>query len=150
MKRELSISAGMIALTLISFYLMYQIEIPEAQTFPKVVLSIMMLLGVFLGIQAIINKKPEEASKGDKKPYPIKKVAIALCCMIVYFAVMETVGFYLSGFIFFFVVTLVLQEEKITPKGAAFRGITCLAFMGVLFILFNNILAVQAPRGIFY
>ena len=61
---------------------------------------------------------------------------------------MEIVGFYFSGFLFFLIVTLILQEAKVTLQNILIRAGAAAVFMGVLFILFNIILAVQTPKGI--
>lgn len=151
MKKELSISAVMVLLSLGAFMVMYQIEDPNAITFPRVVITIMLILGVLLGLQGWITAKTAAAKKDEAvQPYPFKSILIALAGILIYFAIMEAVGFYFSGFLFFLILTLVLQEEKVTLKKALVRAGAGAAFMGVLFVLFNMILAVQTPRGILF
>ena len=151
MKRELSISVVMVLLSLGAFMIMYQIEDPNAITFPRVVLSIMLILGVLLALQGYITGK-KGAAKNDESapPYPLKPVLIALAGILIYFAIMEIVGFYFSGFLFFLIVTLILQEAKVTLQNILIRTGAAAAFMGVLFVLFNIILAVQTPKGILF
>lgn len=151
MKRELSISVVMVLLSLGAFMIMYQIEDPNAITFPRVVLSVMLILGVLLALQGLITGKKGEAKNDESaQPYPFKPFLIALAGILIYFAIMEIVGFYFSGFLFFLIVTLILQETKVTLQNFLKRAGVAAAFMGVLFVLFNIILRVQTPRGILF
>jgi hypothetical protein len=141
----------MVVLTLGLFVVMYQIEDPNAITFPRVVLSIMLIMGGLLALQALITGKKGGAKSGDSgHPYPFTPFFIALAGILIYFALMERVGFYASGFLFFLIITLLLQEAKVTLKNILIRTGAAAAFMGVLFLLFNKILAVQTPKGLLF
>ena len=151
MKRELSISVVMVLLSLGAFVVMYQIEDPNAITFPRVVLIVMLILGVLLALQGYITGKKGAAKKDESaQPFPFKPVLIALAGILIYFAIMEIVGFYFSGFLFFLIITLILQEPKVTLPVILKRAGASAIFMGVLFILFNIILAVQTPKGFLF
>ena len=141
----------MVLLSLAAFVVMYQIEDPNAITFPRVVLIVMLILGVLLALQGYITGKQTAAKKdANANPYPFKPVLIALVGILIYFAIMEIVGFYFSGFLFFLIITLILQEPKVTLPITLKRAGAAAVFMGVLFILFNIILAVQTPKGILF
>lgn len=151
MKKELCVSSVMIVLTLGSFGVMHQIEDPNAITFPQVVLWIMLILGGLLAVQTLMTAmKGAAKSKNAARAYPFGAFFTALAAILIYFAIMENVGFYVSGFLFFLIITLVLQEEKQTVRNVLTRAGAAAAFMGVLFVLFNKILAVQTPKGVLF
>jgi hypothetical protein len=68
--------------------------------------------------------------------------------IIVYFIFMETLGFYLSAFLFFIAVTFILGSADLTARKAVLRVAVGFVFTGILFLLFKVLLAVQTPKGL--
>jgi hypothetical protein len=63
---------------------------------------------------------------------------------------MEKLGFYVSAFLFFIVLTFILGRKNLTlQKGAVQVGIAFI-FTAVLFLLFNKLLVVQTPKGLLF
>jgi len=69
---------------------------------------------------------------------------------VIYFVVMEGLGFYVSAFLFFVIITFVLGKADLNLKKGAMRIGIALLFTSVLFVLFNKILVVQTPRGLWF
>jgi len=118
---------------------------PRAATFPKVIIVIMGILSALLLLQSIFLKKPV-TSKGAG--FPFGRFFICFSLIILYFIFMETIGFYLSAFLFFVAVTFILGSADLTARKAVMRVVIGVVFTGVLFFLFNVLLAVQTPKGL--
>lgn len=149
MKKELGVSIGMLVLTGCLFYLMTDIEVTGAKMFPRVVISILFLLAVCQGIYAVIKRPSAEKKSSAKKstPYPWGKVLTVTAGVVMYISLMEFIGFYASSFLFIVAVTLIIQPNVIDAKCVTTRIASSLVFVGVLYVLFNLILAVQTPKG---
>ena len=63
---------------------------------------------------------------------------------------MERLGFYVSAFLFFIILTFILGRKDLTlHKGALQIGIAFI-FTAILFVLFNKLLVVQTPKGLLF
>lgn len=123
------------------------IEDEAAANFPRVVIIIMGVLSALLLIQSLILKSGKK-KKGDK--YPVGRFILLFALIVVYLYVMESMGFYLSAFLFFIAVTFTLGRADLTSKTALMRVLTSAIFTGVLYLLFQIILEVQTPRGFLF
>lgn len=152
MFREYVAVAAMLVVVGIYYRLSGLVEISEACIFPRTVLAVMLILALIHLVQSVIRSIQIRRSRVAEPPsapkIPLRPVTVALACILVYVLVMERLGFYVSGLAFYLTVSLVLQRETFTMHGAAKRLSMAAAFMGVLYILFNRILAVQVPKGI--
>jgi Na+/melibiose symporter-like transporter len=140
-------------------------EDPRAATFPRVVIVVMGILSVALLLQSAIvrqkmnrpvlqstsvKNKSEKNDAAAKNAFPFLRVFLCFILIIIYFAVMEWLGFYFSAFLFFVAATFVLGRKELTlRKGGVSVGIAFI-FTAVLFVLFNKLLVVQTPKGIFF
>ena len=70
--------------------------------------------------------------------------------IMIYFAVMEWLGFYFSAFLFFVAATFVLGRKDLTLRKGGVRVGIAFIFTAVLFVLFNKLLVVQTPKGMFF
>ena len=159
---SLILSAGSIAL----YALLLSVEEPAAASFPRVVIIIMGFLGIILFIQTIIIKHRSERPVlqdnrvADRKEAPndaaaVKKLSIkmpTICffLIVVYLVIMEKLGFYLSAFLFFIAVTFILGRKDLTLRRGAVQIGIAFIFTAVLFVLFNKLLLVQSPKGLFF
>ena len=140
-------------------------EDPRAATFPRVVIIMMGVLSVALLLQsAIVRQKKNRSAlqntsvknKGEKDDAAAKnqrlltRVFLCFILIIIYFAVMEWLGFYFSAFLFFVAATFVLGRKELTLRKGGVRIGIAFIFTAVLFVLFNKLLVVQTPKGIFF
>ena len=85
---------------------------------------------------------------GKKSGFPWGMVLFTFICVVVYFYVMEDLGFYFSAFLFFVLITFVLGRRDLNLKKGAVRVGISFVFTAILYILFTIILKVQAPSGL--
>ena len=161
MKRDIIIALVVLAGTGLLYWSLSFFDDPRAATFPRVIILIMGGLSLALLIQTLLLRAgtakaalqgtsvEEEKGKAKGTPYPWGKVIFTFVIVIVYFWVMEKLGFYFSGFLFIIGVTFILGRKDLDLKKGAFRAGVAFVFMAILYILFNKILLVQTPQGIF-
>jgi hypothetical protein len=63
---------------------------------------------------------------------------------------MEKLGFYVSAFLFFIAVTFLLGRKDLTLRSGTLRIGVAFIFTAILFVLFNVLLVVQTPKGLFF
>jgi hypothetical protein len=141
-------------------------EEPAAASFPRVVIIIMGCLGFVLLIQTIITKQKgerpvlqsdrvaykEKTKKNSDvaKGFPLATLIGCFFLIVVYFVVMEELGFYVSAFLFFIIVTFILGRKDLTLRKGVMRIGIAFIFTAILFVLFNKLLVVQTPKGLFF
>jgi hypothetical protein len=141
-------------------------EEPAAASFPRVVIIIMGILGLMLLIQTVIIKQRSErpvlqsdrVGNQEKTPkdsgvvnkFPLGTVVGCFLLIVVYFVVMEALGFYLSAFLFFIAATFILGRKDLTLQKSVLRIGIAFIFTAVLFVLFNKLLVVQTPKGLLF
>jgi len=165
LRKELIISLVLLAGTIGLYSSLSLMEDPRAATFPRVVIIIMGVLSVALFLQSAIirqkSNKPalqgtnikdrdEKNSTAVKNKFPLAQVFICFILIIIYFAVMEWLGFYVSAFLFFVAVTFVLGGKGLTLRKGGVKVGVAFIFTAVLFVLFNKLLVVQTPKGMFF
>ena len=145
MKRDMIVSLVLLA-GIISLYLsLGSMDDPRAANFPKVIIIIMGVMSALLFLQSLILKQPKSSQGAG---FPFGRFLICFFMIIIYFIFMETLGFYLSAFLFFVLVTCILGSSDLTARTAVMRVIVGVVFTGILFLLFNVLLAVQTPKGV--
>jgi len=165
-KKDLIISLILLAGSIALYASLSLMEEVAAASFPRVVIIIMGFLGLTLLLQTVfIRQKGERpvlqsdrvanrgnASKnsGVVKKFPVGTVAGCFLLMVVYLAVMEKLGFYLSAFLFFIAATFILGRQDLTLRKCVVRIGIAFIFSAVLFILFNKLLLVQTPKGLLF
>jgi len=122
------------------------IDEPRAVTFPKTIIIIMIILSALLLLQGFIVKSAEKKGPG----YPWLRFLILFSLIVAYFAVSESLGFYISAFLFFIAVTYILGKSDLSLKKAGLRALSSAIFTAVLFVLFSVMLEVQTPRGVLF
>jgi len=145
MKKDLIVSLVLLAGIITLYLSLGSMDDPRAANFPKVIIIIMGILSALLLLQSLFLKQPK-SSKGAG--FPFGRFLICFFMIIVYFILMETLGFYLSAFLFFVAVTCILGSSDLTARTAVMRVIVGFVFTGILFLLFNVLLAVQTPKGL--
>ncbi len=138
----LCLLAGVVSL----YFSLGLMEDPRSVVFPRVIILIMGVLSTLLLLQSLlVRKKP-----GAGQPYPFGRTILCFGIIVGYFAIMEGLGFYVSSFLFFVIVTSALGYRNLSLKKGALSLASSAVFMVVLYILFNKILAVQTPKGILF
>ncbi len=145
MKKDMIVSLVLLA-GIVSLYLsLGHMDDPRAATFPRVVIIIMGILAALLLLQSLILKRPKTSEGAG---FPFGRFLICFFMIILYFVFMESLGFYLSAFLFFIAVTFIMGSTDLTARKAAMRVVIGFVFTGILFFLFNVLLAVQTPKGL--
>jgi hypothetical protein len=166
LKKDFIVSLILLAGSIGLYASLLLMEDPAAASFPRVVIVIMGCLGLALSIQALLAKQRREravlqsnhVSDSEKEPkeldtakrFPFGTLVVCFVMILVYFVVMEKLGFYVSAFLFFIIVTFILGRKDLTlHKGAVQIGIAFI-FTAILFVLFNKLLVVQTPKGLLF
>lgn len=165
MRKELITSLVVLAGTISLYCSLSLMEDPRAATFPRVVIVIMGVLSVALLLQSVFVRQKKSRPvlqrtsveyKGEKNRAPVKnkfplaQVFVCFILIIIYFAVMEWLGFYVSAFLFFVVTTFVLGGKGLTLRKGGLKVGVAFIFTAILFVLFNKLLFVQTPKGMFF
>lgn len=165
MRKELIISVVLLAGTIGLYCSLSLMEDPRAATFPRVVIVIMGVLSVALLLQRVmfrqkkdrpplqntsVSEKRDQDNAASGKRFPFGQVFLCFALIVIYFAVMEWLGFYFSAFLFFVAATFVLGRKELTLRIGGVRVGIAFIFTAVLFVLFNKLLVVQTPKGIFF
>ena len=133
----------------------------ESVIFIRVVVWAIGVLGLLLLVQSLTFKKQsgarrvfqgsdmkDKASGPKDKKFPWKPVSLIFIGIIIYFWVMEWLGFYLSALLYFVSMVFILDWRGLTPRTGLVRVASAFIFVAIIFILFNKILLVQTPRGL--
>ena len=166
MKKDLIVSLILLAGSIALYASLSLMEEPAAASFPRVVIILMGCLGLVLIIQTTIAKQRRERQvlksnhlaksgkalkdSGRPKRFPFGTLVICFVLIVVYFVVMEKLGFYVSAFLFFIIVTFVLGRKDLTLHTGAVRIGIAFIFTAILFVLFNKLLVVQTPKGLLF
>lgn len=124
------------------------ISLEDAKLFPKTICYVMLAFAAVNAVQVLMTWRKAAAARGGSAPFPAVRVGLALGMIGLYALTMEAVGFYLAGFLFFLLAMLVLDPGRPTPAAAGRKAFCALCFMAVLYLLFNTMLGVMTPRGI--
>jgi len=147
MKKDLIVAAICILGSMALYLALGTIDSERARTFPRVIIILMAVLSAFLLIQDLTLSR----RKGQKAEGLAWSRFLPVFVMIVaYIALMERIGFYLSAFLFFVAVIVVLGRSSLTPARMAMGLGVSAAFVAVVFVLFSVFLEVQTPRGILF
>ncbi len=150
----------MFAIPAVALYMLDDISIKDAKIFPQYICYGMILLASINAIQlwVYLNRiRPLHwptflrwslPFKGGQISFPARRVGLSLALMAAYIFAMESIGFYLTGLIFFVLVLLALDPAKRTPVGTAMKFAYSVVFMAVIYILFSMMLGVVIPSGI--
>jgi hypothetical protein len=166
LKKDLIVSLILLAGSIALYASLSLMEEPAAASFPRVVIVLMGCLGLVLIIQTLIagqrppkpvlqNNHVADSAKAPKDSgaanrFSFGTLVVCFVLILVYFVVMEKLGFYVSAFLFFIILTFVLGRKDLTlHKGAVRIGIAFI-FTAILYVLFNKLLVVQTPKGLFF
>ncbi|MEG0070138.1 MAG: tripartite tricarboxylate transporter TctB family protein [Cetobacterium sp.] len=124
----------------IYYYFITQLP-AKAGSYPKFVLTLLLFFTVILGIKSFISKKNDDKKKLFQGILPKQFLFIVITCLI-YTAVLNIFGFFISTFIYLIVV---MTGLKIKIKNACL--VSC-GFCVVIYLVFVIFLKVPVPSGI--
>jgi putative tricarboxylic transport membrane protein len=109
---------------------------------------------VILGTLSIL-----EIIKGLVKPSRIaffesaverNNILAGLLILMVYLILLPVIGFLLSSYLFFLVMSLYLSEERFTTRNILGSVALSLVTVTIFYLIFRHVLLVPLPEGIFY
>ncbi|MDL2307666.1 tripartite tricarboxylate transporter TctB family protein [Desulfovibrio sp. OttesenSCG-928-C06] len=144
------VSIGLMVLAALAFLFLMRDYEGSAILFPRMMVILMLCLAAIKAVAEIVRMKKPVLNIDDYagEPYPWLRIIFVLAAMVVYIWVLENLGFYTTALLFFFLVTLAIQNFKRTPKVIAVRFAYCFGFILFLYLLFSVLLKVQLPKGI--
>ncbi len=144
MKRDAIVGLVCLVLSVVLYATLGHIEEARAAAFPRTIIIAMGLLSALLFLQHLIFPKP-----GVKQaPFPWYRVGGIFLIIVIYLALLEVVGFYLSSFLFFMAVVCIMGCKRLNPKQMLTWVVGAVIFTAILFVLFTVLLEVQTPRGL--
>jgi hypothetical protein len=137
LKKDLIVSLILLAGSIALYASLSLMEEPAAASFPRVVIVLMGCLGLVMIIQTAIARQRHErpvlqnnhvadsgkvpTDLGTAKRFPFGTLVLCFVLIMVYFVVMEKLGFYVSAFLFFIILTFVLGRKDLTLPYICFR-----------------------------
>jgi hypothetical protein len=147
MRREIILSSIILAAVIGIYASLSLFEEPGAAIFPRVVLIAMAILSALLLIRSVIVGRAGTTSAME---FRFRPFLICFVLIVIYFFLLEWIGFYVASFLFFLAVTFVFGLSEISLRKGALRVVSSAVFMGVLYFLFTTLLKVQIPKGVLF
>lgn len=114
----------------------------EAQIMPGALLTAGGFLFLILAFQAFILK----SNRAEVfKNFPILNISIIIVVLFMYFFLIQKLGFYVSSWLFFMLITTWFNSEK----SKITSWILGTFFILFLYLIFEMLLRVPLPRGAF-
>ncbi len=136
---------GLVVATIFTLASFYNTD-PEVYLFPRIIALMLLLLAA---IQMLSALKSLSDTKSNKQITIVwKGLMPGLVITIIYVLVLETIGFYVSAFIAFFLTVSVYGEREAMDKNAIILkfGIGSV-LVCILYFLFWSLLNVRTPTG---
>lgn len=159
-RRDSSIALFVLIVTGLLYASLSSIE-PNATIFIRVVIYAIGALCFLLMGQSMLlvhrrqRFKVTQGTAVEKKYPPTEKsgiswksISIIFLAIVVYFSVMECLGFYASAFLYFLVVVFLLDRKDLNFKNILMKIFSAFIFTSIIYIIFSVILLVQTPRGL--
>lgn len=118
-----------------------------AYLFPKI-LAIVFAILAGLDFLKSFRQEPETEKKLGSALYPWRIIAPGLGVLILYLASMETLGFYATSLLgFFLMATAYRKSGAMSVRTCLFDLVIATVFTGAMYVLFSVTLRVQTPQG---
>jgi hypothetical protein len=138
--------SGLIIVIISIFFLSMTNKMPiSAARFPKLVLSILGILGFVLFIRGIKSSLKNKNLKETITFTSFKNPIIAISLITIYVVLLKILGFYIATALYTVLFMLFFQERKI--KTILLTAIAINLFVYLLFVVQLN---VQLPQGFLY
>jgi hypothetical protein len=135
--------AAVFAFALVAAAASFSAGDPESYFFPRLASVCLLLLCVLRAIAALRDAPPNSPKQdGDR----LRRAAPAVIMLAAYLAIADWMGFYTAAGIAFFALSGVYAKNP--RRGIFKRALLAAAVAAALFVVFAEIMGVQAPRGI--
>lgn len=142
-------SAAILLVAIWVTYISFTGEPASAFLFPRIIAVVMLTLAVWNFFRAVVGI----SKVGDGVSLDLAKtIAPGIAIVIVYiFFLAKFFGFYVSSFAVFVGIYAVYDPVPHNiAKSWIKRAVTALIFVAIMYGLFNLLLKVQTPRGMFF
>ena len=136
-------------LVLIVFSVVLYLDLSElsenVKVFPQVILFVIIVNASLMMLKAFRGSNVEG---GNERTFS-KSVIILIALLFVYYCLISILGFYTSSLLFTLASYLLLKknmEKSVIITG----GIFSISFMVVVYIVFNLLLNLVTPKGLFF
>jgi uncharacterized membrane protein len=150
--QDLIVSMIVLVISLI-MYLNTKALTPPSDIFPKLVIGITAVLGIFLLGKSLFTKGfyEKQAEESDDEQKGKKgRIWIGIGALILYVVILPLLGFFITSALFIILVSSYLMG-KANPVRAGFAPvIVSVAILGVIYTVFYYFLHVPVPRGILF
>ena len=130
-----------------------------ANVFPYAVISIVIVCALIILIKSLtltartkqqLRVQATDGDIEDQKPRGnTNNLPLIIVSSILYIAFIKLIGFYISSFIFLFILTFFLQDKSLSPRTRSIRSVTVAPIVvALVYILFDLFLNVPVPSGI--
>ena len=139
--------ACVVALAVIAAVAAWMADEPEAYLFPRLVTS---LLAVFATVSLVRNLTGAgQGTVAGINPDILRKIAPGVLIMVVYVALADVVGFYVSAAIAYGCLSFACAAQRSRRQLMVSAGVAVLVAV-TLYLMFSVMLKVQAPRGFLF
>ncbi|WP_261131043.1 tripartite tricarboxylate transporter TctB family protein [Bacillus sp. Marseille-Q3570] len=121
----------------------------SAAFFPRLLLGLIAILTIVMFIQSFLRKEKVKEKKRDKNQKE-GIVWIIFALFALYILSLGFLGFIISSFIFITLIYLLILPEKRPFKSHVIPLISLLVITVTLSVIFQNVLNVYLPKGIFF
>ncbi len=158
-KKNIVVSITILIFSIMVYKFGLNVSDPLSAIFPGATLIIMGALSLILLFQEAVifikwtKEKKEAAIASSKKGvgFPFLRIITTLVLILAYFSLLNILGFYFTSFLFFLTFTLIFcTDKKAFCKRAHIQIAFPAIFVAILYSLFNLLLKVSLPRGIFF
>ena len=135
---------GLVVVVHVQSYPTMRDNMPGPSLFPTVLGVLLMIAGAVQVPRGIKSRAPLVALLPNFNARGVCNIAAVVLGVIFYIYASETLGFLLTSFCVIFVLMLILKGKPL-PSALVAIGATLCAYM-----IFNKMLMVPLPRGLFY
>ncbi|WP_221567294.1 tripartite tricarboxylate transporter TctB family protein [Alkalihalobacillus sp. TS-13] len=121
----------------------------SAAFFPRLLLGLISILTILMLIQSFLKKEKKTEKKKDKNQKE-GIVWIIFTLFALYILSLDFLGFIISSFIFITIIYLLILPEKRPVKSHVIPIVSLLVITVTLSVIFQNVLNVYLPKGIFF
>lgn len=151
-KRDISFGIAFILISIVMFMETFNFynppqQIVEPALWPRIILTLLVLLSLGLIYSGIKGKPQEEHKKEESNRTGDLRVVLAMLATVLFLAVFKPLGFALSIIFYFLAITYILEPKK-DLKTFAIRFVQALTLSLLIHFIFGVALSVRLPHGI--
>ncbi|UMZ72819.1 tripartite tricarboxylate transporter TctB family protein [Natranaerofaba carboxydovora] len=129
-------------IVVVILYLKMDAYTEEARVLPGALLIIAGILFLIMAFQSFVLKS---YTKEVFANLPVFKISLVVVTLFMYFFLIQKLGFYVSSWLFFMVITTWFNKDK----SKVFSLVVGTLFILLLYFIFGMLLKVPLPRGAF-